>query len=129
MIFEAGIVVDGKLIVNSTFKKREIYLINQTQIFAVISAIDIFFKRAFSQEIEYLPTKKYLIIFSKEKIKINNSTEDHHIFAYTITSNTKRDIEKYVRKKVKPLLKDVLEKFRETHRKSNFIELTKFQGF
>lgn len=36
MTFEAGIVVDGKLIVNSIFKKKEIYLINQAQIFADI---------------------------------------------------------------------------------------------
>ena len=129
MICEIGLYINGKLLLNSINNQYKIKFLEKSLICALISAVEIFFRTIFFQEIDYIKGKHHLLIFSKEIIKNMVSAESQHIVAYAIVYNDKDNIDEFVKKDIQPKLKFLLSLFNDRYSHSNFTETHRFQKF
>jgi hypothetical protein len=95
----------------------------------LLTAILNFAQSTFSKDlVEYFEGKKYLIAFIEDEITGEDSFEPELIISYAILDKEKR-IEKYIRKIIQPLLKQVSKEFKELNTGKNLSEVSQFRSF
>jgi len=72
--------------------------------------------------------EKFLISFKQDVITADDSFEPELLISYAILDKEKR-IEKYTRKIIQPLLKDVINQFKSLNTGKNLSEVSQFKGF
>lgn len=129
MIHEIGICFNGVLLTNRTYINSTTLKTDRDLICALISAVEVFYKTIFSQELEYLKGKHHILIYSKKIIKNINTNESFHVVAYAIANNRGFSLESYVGNQIRPKLEELLNIFGINYGKYIVESLTKIPDF
>ena len=125
------LVVKSKEIINSPF--------DRSLIGCFFTAIQDFNHKLYSQEIEILSGKNYCVLFYFQSLALElfnnhlkqsdkNEIEDY-LLGYVVIKNNRKNLEAYSRKKILPLLKKIMLRFKYQYYGSDFIELSEFKEF
>ena len=136
---EMGVIHQGKLllvvksneIVNSPF--------DRSLIGCFFTAIQDFNHKLYSQEIEILSGKNYCVLFYFQSLALelfnnsltqsDNAKLEDYLLGYVVIKNNRKNLEAYSRKKILPLLKKIMLRFKYQYYGSDFIELSAFKEF
>ncbi len=129
MIHEIGIYLNGVLLTNRTYYNSTTLKTDRDLICALISAVEVFYKTTFSQELEYLKGKHHILVYSKKIIKNIDTNESFHVVAYAIVNNRNSSLESYVGNKIRPKLEELLNTFEINYGKYIVEPLNKIPGF
>ena len=129
MIHEIGIYLNGVLLTNRTYYNSTTLKTDRDLICALISAVEVFYKTTFSQELEYLKGKHHILVYSKKIIKNINTNESFHVVAYAIVNNGHFNLESYVDNQIRPKLEELLNIFGINYGKYIVEPLTKIPDF
>ncbi len=129
LIEEIGIVSRGFVLYRKNFQEE----INDIQDFkkgAFYSAIISFSKSLFSEELSYIEATKHITFFSRTQIESFEEDYYENLIAYAIFNikNRKRT-EKTITKKIKPIVDEVLNRFKEKYNKTSLVYLDQFEDF
>jgi hypothetical protein len=129
VVREAGLLFRGFTLVKKSYHKTSMGKIDTDLRSGLLTAILNFAQSTFSKDlVEYFEGKKFLITFLEDQILAENSYEPELIIAYAILDK-ERKIEKYIRKIIQPLLKNVLKEFKSLHSGKNLSEVSQFRAF
>ncbi len=129
VVREAGLLFRGFTLVKKTFHKSDKGQIDPDLRSGLLTALISFAQSAISKDsIEYFEGKKYIITFLEDKITAEDSFEPEIIMAYTILDEGKK-IEKYLRKVIQPLLKQIIDEFKSLNSGKNLSEVSRFKDF
>jgi len=129
LVREAGLLFRGFTLVKKTFHKSDKGEIDQDLRSGLLTAIISFAQSAISKDsIEYFEGKKYIITFLEDKITAEDSFEPEIIMSYAILDKGKK-IEKYLRKVIQPLLKQIIDQFKFLNSGKNLSEVSRFKDF
>lgn len=129
VVREAGLLFRGFTLVKKTFHKSDKGQIDPDLRSGLLTALISFAQSAISKDsIEYFEGKKYIITFLEDKITAEDSFEPEIIMAYTILDERKK-IEKYLRKVIQPLLKQIIDEFKSLNSGKNLSEVSRFKDF
>ena len=129
VVREAGVIFRGFTLVKKSYHKSTKGRIDEDLRSGLLTAILNFAQTAFSKDIvEYFGMKKFLITFKQDVITANDSFEPELLISYAILDKEKK-IEKYSRKIIQPLLKDVINQFKSLNTGKNLSEVSQFKGF
>jgi len=129
VVREAGLLFRGFTLVKKTFHKSDKGEIDPDLRSGLLTAIINFAQSAISKDsIEYFEGKKYIITFLEDKITAEDSFEPEIIMSYTILDKGKK-IEKYIRKIIQPLLKQIIDEFKSVNSGKNLSEISRFRYF
>ena len=129
VVREAGLLFRGFTLVKKTFHKSDKGEIDPDLRSGLLTAIISFAHSAISKDsIEYFEGKKYIITFLEDKITAEDSFEPEIIMSYTILDKGKK-IEKYLRKVIQPLLKQIIDEFKSLNSGKNLSEVSRFKDF
>jgi hypothetical protein len=129
VIREAGLSFRGFTLVKKSYHKTSLGKIDPDLRSGLLTALLNFAEAAFSENfIEYFEGKKYTIAFLKDEILSEDSNKPEIILAYAILDKEKK-VDKYIKKVVQPLLKNVLNDFKNLNTGKNLSEITQFQVF
>ncbi|MBY9006164.1 MAG: hypothetical protein KGD63_05355 [Candidatus Lokiarchaeota archaeon] len=129
IIHEVGILLRGVPIVSRKFYK------NHEEDFKFILRSGVFtgllhcIEEAMSP-IEYIEGNKYLFVFSRDFIETSELNEKEIIIAYAVLNkNNTGKTDKIINKRIKPILKLVLNKFIDENTGKDFCEVTQFDYY
>ena len=129
VVREAGLLFRGFTLVKKSYHKTSKGKIDTDLRSGLLTAILNFAQSTFSKDlVEYFEGKKYIIAFIEDKITSEDSFEPELIISYAILDKEKR-IEKYVRKVIQPLLKQVSKEFKTLNTRKNLSEVSQFKPF
>lgn len=129
VVREAGVIFRGFTLVKKSYHKSTKGRIDEDLRSGLLTAILNFAQTAFSKDIvEYFEMEKFLISFKQDVITADDSFEPELLISYAILDKEKR-IEKYTRKIIQPLLKDVINQFKSLNTGKNLSEVSQFKGF
>jgi len=130
MLIEVGIIRSGVPIVISKYRglKEESDDIMKC---ALLEAIQILNKECFSQNIDILEGSEYIIVFHTKDISSNKSpkNKDEWVLGYAIIENGKKEIENYIKLKIKKKLIETLINFKKKYADCDFTSIYKFKSF
>jgi len=129
VVREAGLLFRGFTLVKKSYHKSTIGKIDTDLRSGLLTAILNFAQSTFSKDVvEYFEGKKFLIAFTEDEINAEDSYEPELLISYAILDKEKR-IEKYVRKIIRPLLKQMSKEFKSLNTGKNLSEITQFKDF
>ena len=129
VVRETGLLFRGFTLVKKSYHKSTKGKIDTDLRSGLLTAILNFAQSTFSKDVvEYFEGKKFLIAFTEDKIKAEDSYEPELLISYVILDKEKR-IEKYIRKIIQPLLKQMTKKFKSLNTGKNLSEVTQFKDF
>ena len=97
---------------------------------AFLSAITSFSKELFSENLTYIEGNTYTAIFSHDLIISLESKYEEPVIAYIICDVAKkRNIDKLIDKKIKPMLESLLTQFKQKYSGKNLIQTDIFDSF
>jgi hypothetical protein len=129
VVREAGLMFRGFTLVKKTFHKTDKGKIDIDLRSGLLDAILSFAESAFMESsIEYFQGNKFIIVFIKNEIMSNDSTEPEFLTSYTILDREKK-IEKYIHKIIQPLLKQAINEFSSLNNGKNLSEVSQFREF
>ncbi|MFW9901934.1 MAG: hypothetical protein ACFFDY_11740 [Candidatus Thorarchaeota archaeon] len=129
VVREAGLLFRGFTLVKKSYHKTSKGKIDTDLRSGLLTAILNFAQSTFSKDlVEYFEGKKYIIAFIEDEITSEDSFEPELIISYAILDKEKR-IEKYVRKIIQPLLKQVSKEFKTLNTRKNLSEVSQFKPF
>jgi len=129
LIHEIGIYINGVLLTNRTNHNSPSLKTDRDLICALISAVEVFYKTTFSQELEYLKGKHHILVYSKKIIKNINTNESFHVVAYAIAKNKGFSLESYVEVQIRPKLEELLKTFEFNYGGYNIETMYKIPDF
>jgi len=128
-IYEAGILFRGFTLINSLYQESSKSEVDKDLRSGLISAIIIFAENAFSSSImEYLEGTKFVIAFTQEQIMAVDSYSPETLIGYAILGKRKK-IERYIQKKIQPLLNQCVLYFKEKYEGFNLSMTSQFDKF
>ncbi len=125
-IYEAGIIIGGIPIISENYinpNEKDEDLIHKC---ALLSCL-LNFAEALISPIESFESNKYNFAFRKSEIETVNS-EIIDIFVYLVLNNDAK-FNKYLNKKIKPILNDILDQFKLKYYGRDFSYCTQFIQF
>ncbi len=129
LIEEIGIVSRGFVLYRKNFQEE----INDIQDFkkgAFYSAIISFSKSLFSEELSYIEATKHITFFSSTQIESFEEDYYENLIAYAIFNiKNRKKTEKTITKKIKPIVDEVLNRFKEKYNKTSLVYLDQFEDF
>ena len=129
VVREAGLLFRGFTLVKKSYHKTTKGKIDTDLRSGLLTAILNFAQSTFSRDlVEYFEGKKFLIAFIDDKIKAEDGFEPEMIISYAILDKEKR-VEKYIRKVIQGLLKQVLNEFKSLYAGKNMSEVSQFKDF
>lgn len=129
VVREAGLLFRGFTLVKQSYHKSTKGKIDTDLRSGLLTAILNFAQSTFSKDlIEYFEGKKFLIAFTEDEINSEDSYEPELLISYVILDKEKR-IEKYIRKIIQPLLKQITKEFKSINNGKNLSEVTQFKVF
>ncbi|MFX0001165.1 MAG: hypothetical protein ACFE9Q_10475 [Candidatus Hodarchaeota archaeon] len=129
VVREAGLLFRGFTLVKKSYHKTSKGKIDTDLRSGLLTAILNFAQSTFSKDIvEYFEGKKFVIAFTDDEITAEDSFEPELIISYAILDKEKR-IEKYIRKIIQPLLKQVSKEFKTLNSGKNLSEVSQFKDF
>lgn len=129
VVREAGVLFRGFTLVKKSYHKTSKGKIDTDLRSGLLTAILNFAQSTFSEDIvEYFEGKKFLIAFTEDEINADDSFEPELIISYAILDREKR-IERYIRKIIHPLLKQVSTEFKSLNSGKNLSEVSQFRDF
>jgi len=129
VVREAGLLFRGFTLVKKSYHKTSKGKIDTDLRSGLLTAILNFAQSTFSKDlVEYFEGKKYIIAFIEDEITSEDGFEPELIISYAILDKEKR-IEKYVRKIIQPLLKQVSKEFKTLNTRKNLSEVSQFKPF
>ncbi|MCK4780148.1 MAG: hypothetical protein KAT57_08170, partial [Candidatus Lokiarchaeota archaeon] len=112
VVREAGLLFRGFTLVKKSYHKSTIGKIDTDLRSGLLTAILNFAQSTFSKDmVEYFEGRKFLIAFTEDEINSEDSFEPELLISYVILDKEKR-IEKYIRKIIQPLLKQMSKEFK-----------------
>ena len=103
------------------------------------TAIQDFNIKLFLQNIEILSGKNFCVVFCFQSLRLeafdvlpNNSDEikiEDYLLGYVVIKNDRKNLEAYSRKKILPMLKKIMLRFKYAYYGSDFIETSMFEEF
>jgi len=136
---EMGVIHQGKLLL--VVKSKEIINspFDRSLIGCFFTAIQDFNHKLYSQEIEILSGKNYCVLFYFQSLALelfnnsltqsDNAKLEDYLLGYVVIKNNRKNLEAYSRKKILPLLKKIMLRFKYQYYGSDFIELSEFKEF
>jgi len=129
VVREAGLLFRGFTLVKQSYHKSTKGKIDTDLRSGLLTAILNFAQSTFSKDlVEYFEGKKFLIAFTEDEINSEDSYEPELLISYVILDKEKR-IEKYIRKIIQPLLKQITKEFKSINNGKNLSEVTQFKVF
>ncbi len=129
VVREAGLLFRGFTLVKKSYHKTSKGKIDTDLRSGLLTAILNFAQSTFSKDIvEYFEGKKFLIAFTEDEITAEDSFEPELIISYAILDKEKK-IERYIRKIIQPLLKQVTKEFKTLNSGKNLSEVSQFKVF
>jgi len=129
VVREAGILFRGFTLINASYHQTSGEKIDMDLRSGLLTALLNFAENAFSTEsVEYFEGSKYVIAFVEEEIFTEKDTGRELLIAYAILDKEK-NIGKYVRKIIFPMLKQVLKQFKENNKGKDLCEISQFSYF
>jgi len=129
VVREAGILFRGFTLVKKSYHKTSKGKIDTDLRSGLLTAILNFAQSTFSKDIvEYFEGKKFLIAFTEDEITAEDSFEPELIISYAILDKEKKT-ERYIRKIIQPLLKQVTNEFMTLNSGKNLSEVSQFKIF
>lgn len=127
---ESGVIISGCPIVYSTYEKVGNEACDNIILRSgLLCGLSMFIKGVFEkQSIEFIESGKIIIAFKEGKIQSNNSNQFLSVLAYAILDN-KNKLDKYISKKIVPLLSKILKRFILENNGKNFTEVSQFHYF
>ena len=128
VIKESGIIISGCPIVSSAYDQSKEAKTNLVIRSGLISGFMFFLENMFDrQPVEYIGSGKYIIAFKKDRIQsIENRMEI--IVSYAILDKEKKH-DKYISKRITPLLSKTLKRFIKENGGKNFSEVSQYAYF
>lgn len=129
VVREAGLLFRGFTLVKKSYHKSTIGKIDTDLRSGLLTAILNFAQSTFSKDlVEYFEGRKFLIAFTEDEINSEDSFEPELLISYVILDKEKR-IEKYIRKIIQPLLKQMSKEFKTLNTGKNLSEISQFKDF
>ncbi len=129
VVREAGLLFRGFTLVKKSYHITTKGKIDTDLRSGLLTAILNFAQSTFSKDlVEYFEGKKFLIAFIEDEITGEDSFEPELLISYAILDKVKR-IEKYIRKIIQPLLKQVSKEFKTLNTGKNLSEVSQFKPF
>ena len=129
VVREAGLLFRGFTLVKKSYHKSTIGKIDTDLRSGLLTAILNFAQSTFSKDlVEYFEGRKFLIAFTEDEINSEDSFEPELLISYVILDKEKR-IEKYIRKIIQPLLKQMSKEFKLLNTGKNLSEVSQFKKF
>ncbi|NVM38032.1 MAG: hypothetical protein HWN81_20730 [Candidatus Lokiarchaeota archaeon] len=129
VVREAGLLFRGFTLVKKSYHKSTKGKIDTDLRSGLLTAILNFAQSTFSKDlVEYFEGKKFLIAFTEDEINSEDSFEPELLISYVILDKEKK-IEKYIRKIIQPLLKQMSKEFKSINTKKNLSEVSQFKDF
>ena len=126
IIREVGIISCGVPIIFESYhkirKENSNLILNSGLLSSILS-----FAESTIAPVEYLQSNRYTVIFKKDELLDKNTLKP--FIAYLIIDNIEKNVDKYVKRKVMPLLKRILKKFKKEYDGANFTSLSQFENF
>jgi hypothetical protein len=126
IIREVGIISCGVPIIFESYhsirKEDSNLILNSGLLSSILS-----FAESTIAPVEYLQSNRYTVVFKKDELHDKNTLKP--FIAYLIVDNFEKNVDKYVKRKVMPLLKKVLRKFKKEYEGANFTSLSQFENF
>ena len=126
IIREVGIISCGVPIIFESYhqirKEDSNLILNSGLLSSILS-----FAESTIAPVEYLQSNRYTVVFKKDEL-LDKSTLKPFI-AYMIVDNFDKNVDKYIKRKVMPLLKKILKKFKNEYEGANFTSLSQFENF
>jgi len=124
VVREAGLLFRGFTLVKKSYHKSTIGKIDTDLRSGLLTAILNFAQSTFSKDlVEYFEGRKFLIAFTEDEINSEDSFEPELLISYVILDKEKR-IEKYIRKIIQPLLKQMSKEFKLLNTGKNLSEVS-----
>ncbi|MFX1399606.1 MAG: hypothetical protein ACFFAS_21490 [Promethearchaeota archaeon] len=129
LIEEIGIVCRGFILIKTTIQEEDSEILEFKK-GAFFSAINAYSKSLFSEDLFYIEATNHIMFFSKTLIESNENKYHEDLIAYAIFNiKNRRKTDKFIKKKIKPVVNKLLEKFKEKYNRKNFTDVTKFENF
>lgn len=129
VVREAGLLFRGFTLVKKSYHKSTKGKIDTDLRSGLLTAILNFAQSTFSKDVvEYFEGKKFLIAFTEDEINAEDGYEPELLISYVILDKEKR-IEKYIRKIIQPLLKQMSKEFKSLSTGKNLSEISQFKDF
>ncbi len=129
VVREAGLLFRGFTLVKKSYHKSTKGKIDTDLRSGLLTAILNFAQSTFSKDvIEYFEGKKFLIAFTEDEINAEDSYEPELLISYVILDKEKKT-EKYIRKIIQPLLKQMSKEFKSLNTGKNLSEISQFRYF
>ena len=129
VVREAGLLFRGFTLVKKSYHKTSMGKIDTDLRSGLLTAILNFAQSTFSKDVvEYFEGKKFLIAFTEDKILAEDSFEPELIISYAILDKEKK-MEKYIKKVIQPLLKQMSNEFKSLNSGKNLSEISQFKDF
>ena len=129
VVREAGLLFRGFTLVKKSYHKTSMGKIDPDLRSGLLTAILNFAQSTFSKDmVEYFEGKKFSIAFTEDEIATEDSLEPELLVSYAILDKEKK-IEKYIRKIIQPLLKQMAKEFKTLNSGKNLSEISQFKGF
>jgi len=123
IIREVGIISCGIPIIFESHKKTRKENVNLILNSGLLSSILSFAEITISP-IEYFQSNRFTVVFKKEWIDDQHSLKP--FIAYVVIDNEK-NVDKYIKKRVLPLLKKILKKFKAKYNGKDFVQFEDFR--
>ena len=129
VIREVGILFRGFTLISVSYHEVAGNTIDQDLRSSLLTALLNFAESVFSSNaIEYFQMNKFIICFIKDQIISSDSPEPELLMYYVILDKQKR-IDKFIRKIIQPILKQVCSEFKNRYNKKNLSEISQFKDF
>ncbi len=129
VVREAGLIFRGFNLVKRSYHKSTKGKIDSDLRSGLLTAIKSFAETAFTTgSVEYFEGKKFTIAFTDAEIMSDDGIELETLLSYVILDKEKR-MEKYMKKVILPLLKEVVDEFLRLNSGKNLSEVSQFRGF
>ena len=126
---EIGVVFRGFVLSQWQFEK-EIDLIIEQLKGAFLSAITSFTRSIFSEDLFYIESNHYTVVFSSGRINSCDTICGETIIAYAVLEKRKsKKTDKVIEKKIKPKLNNILKMFSKKYNGKNLASLDLFDSF
>ncbi|MFW9771147.1 MAG: hypothetical protein ACFFEO_03135 [Candidatus Thorarchaeota archaeon] len=129
VIREVGLLFRGFTLVKKSYHKSTFGRIDVDLRSGLLTALLNFADTAFTyNSIEYFEGKKFVITFTNDTIRSDDSIEPEPLISYAILDKEKK-VEKYIHKVIQPLLFSIANEFKKANEGKNLSEVTQFKYF
>ena len=126
IIREVGIISCGVPIIFESYhkirKEDSNLILNSGLLSSILS-----FAESTIAPVEYLQSNRYTVVFKKDELLDKNTPKP--FIAYLITDNVEKNVDKFIKRKIMPLLNKILKKFKKEYDGANFTSLSQFEHF